>query len=190
MAAYVQAIESADTESEEEEWEELAQEEQAHHRCERCMYHPTIKEDEDTASTEVQVCDNIERSGKPSIETFEQHRDQENLRPFIIDRYACLEAPLGHIWIPVPQGDEPTEPACLPLNWWVSRHLKRKVYGPALLVRRQDLNYLRQLEAKHDDMHLSATQLYPAASDQKAPRILPLACQPLRSRAQKVRDQT
>ena len=108
VAAYVQTIESADTESEEEEWEELAQEEQAHHRCERCMYHPTIKEDEDTASTEVQVCDNIERSGKPSIETFEQHRDQENLRPFIIDRYACLEAPLGHIWIPVPQGDEPT----------------------------------------------------------------------------------
>ena len=190
VAAYVQAIESADTESEEEEWEELAQEEQAHHRCERCMYHPTIKEDEDTASTEVQVCDNIERSGKPSIETFEQHRDQENLRPFIIDRYACLEAPLGHIWIPVPQGDEPTEPARLPLNRWASRHLKRKVYGPALLVRRQDLDYLRQLEAKHDDMHLSATQLYPAASDQKAPRILPLARQPLRSRAQKVRDQT
>ena len=191
VAACVQVLEKED-DSYEDEWEELAEEETtSQHSCECCIYHPGVMDDLGLDDREVQVCADLERAGNPTVETLAKHRSQKALKPFIIDRYEVHDIGEGHLWLPVPRGDEATGPSRLPRNRWASERLQTTVYGPALLVRRQDLDHLRRLEARHDDMHISTTQQADAHPRHKSKvRTVHLGCQPVRTRLQELRRQT
>ena len=109
VAACVQALQQEE-DSYEDEWEELAEDETtSRHSCECCTYHPGTMDEVGPDSREVQVCANLERAGNPTIETLAAHRSQKALQPFVIDRYEVHDIEEGHLWLPVPKGDEATE---------------------------------------------------------------------------------
>ena len=185
----VEACGLAQDEEEEEleDWEMLAEDE---HRCDHCTYHPPLHEATQNRLREVQLCADIERTGCPTIDILDAHQDSQSLQAFTIDRYAVYDLQEGHLWVPVPQGDEPTGPSRLPQNQWASQRIGKTVYGPALLVRREDLDRLRKLEARHDDMHLATVEQGKRLGKKLVPRMVWLRRKPLRTRMQELRLKT
>ena len=124
----------------------LAEEDtEGEHQCDHCTYHPPLHEAAQAILHEVQLCADIERTGHPTIEVLEAHQKSKSLQAFSIDRYAIYNLTEGQLWIPVPQGDEPTGLSRLLKNQWASQRIGRAVYGLVLLVQREDIDHLRRL---------------------------------------------